>query len=109
MGPSVLAPLEVLLAYPWHDIGRLCFSVVTPAVVDPVVPVPHAGLPLPHLPHPPQVYHEAFLVNLGPDVATRPWIPTPLADLALIRKAAKDFVPDSPDFEKVLKQWAYYS
>ena len=31
----------------------------------------------------------------------RPWIPTPLADLALTRKAANDSGPDSPYFEQV--------
>lgn len=60
------------------------------------MPVSHAGLPLPQGPHSPQVYQEAFPVNLGSDVAASPWIPTPLADLALIIKAASDSAPDSP-------------
>lgn len=72
-------------------------------VITPEMPIPPSGLPLPRGPHSPQVYHEAFPVNLVPEMVTRPWIPTSLAELALIRKAAKDSTPDSY-FEKVLKQ-----
>lgn len=100
--PSVPVPLKVPPAYPWRDLGGLCLPAVTP-----VMPVPHTGLPVPRGPHSPQVYCEAFPINLGRDAATRPWIPTPLADLVQIRKAA-DSGPDSPYFEQVSKQWAMH-
>lgn len=38
----------------------------------------------------------------------RPWIPTPLAELALIRKAANNSGPDSLYSEQVLKQQAMH-
>ena len=70
------APSEVSPDYLWHDSGGLCLPAVIPAAIAPAMPIPHAGLPLPWEPHSPQVYHEAFPVNLCPDVVTRPRIPT---------------------------------
>lgn len=72
------------------------------------MPGPEAGLALPLGPHSPPVYCEAFPVSLGPDVVTRPWIPTPLAYLALFRKAANYSGPVSPYFQQVLKQWVMH-
>lgn len=33
-------------------------------------------------------------VNVGPNAATQPWVPTPLMDLSLIHKAANESGPD---------------
>lgn len=55
-----------------------------------------------------QVHCESFPVNLDPNAVTRPWIPTPRADLALIRKTANDSGSESPYFEQELKQWAMH-
>lgn len=90
--------------YPWCDSGGLCIPVVTPELVASAMPDPHAGLPLPWGHHSPQ----ASLVSLDPDAGTRPWIPTPLADLALIRKAVIDSGPDSLYFDQVPKQWTMH-
>lgn len=68
------------------------------------VPVPPAGLPFLRGPHLPQVYLEAFPVNLVPDAGTRAWISTLLSDLALTRKAANNSGPASPYFKQLLKQ-----
>lgn len=54
------------------------------------------------------IHREAFPVNLSPDAVTRPCIPTPQADLALIRKAANNSDLKSPYFEQVLKQWSMH-
>ena len=72
------------------------------------MPTPCARLPLPLGPHSPQVYHEAFPVNLSPDAVTRPCMPTPQADVALIRQAANNSDLKSPYFEQVLKQWSMH-
>lgn len=48
----------------------------------------------------------SFPVNVGPSAAAQSWVPTPFADLALIRNAANEYTPDSPYFEQVLRQWA---
>ena len=88
--PSAPVPLEVPLAYPCPDLRGLCLTVVTPSVIAPAMPVSSASLPVLWGPYSPQVYREASPVKLGPDVESRPWIPTPLEELALIRKVANE-------------------
>ncbi|KAL6046457.1 hypothetical protein STEG23_021418, partial [Scotinomys teguina] len=45
--------------------------------------------------------------NVGPNAATQPWVPTPLTDLFLIRKAASESGPDSPYFEQCLSSYNF--
>lgn len=47
-----------------------------------------------------------FAVNVGEDAEFRPWIPTPINDLTMLKKASQESGPNSPYFEQVLKQWA---
>lgn len=49
---------------------------------------------------------EAFKVNMGPNADAQPWIPTPIADLSLIWKAANESGPDSSYFQQVTAQWS---
>ena len=47
-----------------------------------------------------------FSVKVGHPAAAQPWVPTPFADLRLIKNAANESTPESTYFEQVLRQWA---
>lgn len=50
----------------------------------------------------------AFPVNVDTNAAIQLWIPTPLANLSLICKAANESCPNSLYFEHLLQQWAMH-
>lgn len=50
----------------------------------------------------PQVLTISFPVKVGPSGAIQPWIPTPLANLSLVRKVAKESGPNLPYLKQVL-------
>lgn len=50
----------------------------------------------------PQGLTMAFLVNIGPNAAIHSWIPTSLADLSFIQRAANESGPNLPPFKQVL-------
>lgn len=82
-------PLYLPVSVEW----TLCMDPTTPPPQDlqlPVVVFPQT-LPCSCFPLP-----ESYLVNLRPDAAKQSWVPTPLADLPLIRKGGNELGSDSP-------------